>query len=61
MNGPDDKIRTALHNAQLKGQLGVVSAVTGVTESELRKIMNSTDELSLMDRTMLGLHLLSQP
>jgi len=37
----------------------VVEAVTGIAGGveELRKIMNSTEELSIMDRGMLGLHL----
>lgn len=55
----DDKIRAALRDADSKGKLGVVSAVIGPSESELRKIMNSTDELNIMDRGMLGMHLLS--
>lgn len=55
----DDIIRAALRNADRKGKLGVVAAVTGIAggTSELRKIMNSKGELSIMDRGMLGLHL----
>ena len=55
----DDRIRTALRNADKKGQLGVVAAVTGISggEKELRKIMNSSGELSIMDRGMLLIHL----
>lgn len=55
----DDMIRSALRDADSKGKLGVVAAVTGLAggEKELRKIMNSTSELSIMDRGMLGLHL----
>ena len=48
-----------LKDADEKGQLSVVEAVTGIAGGveELRKIMNSTEELSIMDRGMLGLHL----
>lgn len=55
----DDIIRDALREADNKGKLGVVAAVVGIAggESELRKIMNSTGELSIMDRGMLALHL----
>lgn len=55
----DDRIRTALRNADKQGRLSVVAAVIGIAggEKELRKIMNSTGELSIMDRGMLWIHL----
>ena len=55
----DAKIRAALRNADNKGKLGVVAAVTGIAggEAELRKIMESEDKLHVMDRGMLGMHL----
>lgn len=55
----DERIRTALRNADKKGKLGVVAAVTGIAggEAELRRIMNSHDALSIMDRGMLAIHL----
>lgn len=55
----DEQIRKALRNADAKGRLGVVAAVVGIAggERELRKIMNSTSELSTMDRGMLYIHL----
>jgi hypothetical protein len=55
----DDIIRSALVEADRKGKLGVVAAVVGIAggEKALRKIMNSTGELSIMDRGMLALHL----
>lgn len=57
----DDAIRTALKDADKKGKLAVVAAVVGIAggDDSLRKIMNSTGELSLMDRGTLGMHLLS--
>lgn len=57
----DTKIRTALRDADSKGKLNVVAAVTGIFggESELRKIMDSEDELDIMDRGMLAMHLVS--
>ena len=57
----DTKIRTALRDADSKGKLSVVAAVTGIFggESELRKIMDSEDELDIMDRGMLAMHLVS--
>jgi len=57
----DTKIRVALCDADSKGKLGVVAAVTGIFggESELRKIMDSEDELDIMDRGMLAMHLVS--
>lgn len=55
----DTVIRAALLKADREGKLGVVAAVTGIAGGvdELRKIMNSTGELCLMDRGMLGMHL----
>lgn len=54
-----EKIRAALKDADAKGKLDVVAAVTGIAGgvSELRKIMNSTGEIHIMDRGMLGLHI----
>lgn len=55
----DAAVREALKSADRKGKLCVVAAVTGIAggEIELRKIMNSTEPLSIMDRGMLGMHL----
>lgn len=55
----EDVIRSALVEADRKGKLGVVAAVVGIAggEESLREIMNSTGELSIMDRGMLALHL----
>jgi hypothetical protein len=55
----DDKIREALRSADHKGKLDIVAAVVGIAggEKELRKIMNSTGELHIMDRGMLAIHL----
>lgn len=55
----DERIRAALRNADKKGQLQVVAAVTGIAGGvqELRRIMNSTEALSIMDRGMLAIHL----
>lgn len=56
----DDKIRSVLRDADSKGKLGVVAAVTGTSggESELRKVMESEGELLVMDRGMLAIHLI---
>jgi hypothetical protein len=55
----DDRIRQALRIADKKGQLQVIAAVTGIAGgvAELRRIMNSTEELAIMDRGMLAIHL----
>lgn len=55
----DRRIRDALKAADSVGQLGVVAAVVGIAggEAALREIMNSTEELSIMDRGILALHL----
>lgn len=55
----DERIRSALRSADKKGQLQVVAAVTGISGgvAELRRIMNSTEELAVMDRGMLAIHL----
>ena len=55
----DDKIRRALREVDECGKLGVLAAVIGIAggEAELRKIMNSTGELSIMDRGVLLLHI----
>ncbi|SEP58316.1 hypothetical protein SAMN03159444_00125 [Pseudomonas sp. NFACC02] len=56
----DDRIRAALRRADKSGQLQVVAAVTGIAGGvkALREIMNSTGELSIMDRGMLAIHLM---
>lgn len=55
----DERIRTALRDADRKDKLDVVAAVTGIAGGvkTLRKLMASTGELSIMDRGMLGMHL----
>ncbi|OPK06696.1 hypothetical protein BZ164_00990 [Pseudomonas veronii] len=55
----DERIRAALRSADKKGRLQVVAAVTGIAGgvAELRRIMNSTGELAIMDRGMLAIHL----
>ena len=55
----DDRIRKALRDAHAKDKLNVVAAVTGIYggETELRKIMEGTYELDIMDRGMLAMHL----
>jgi len=53
----DDRIRSALKDADSKGKLSVVSAIVGPSVEELKAIMRGTGELSLMDRGMLGMHL----
>lgn len=55
----DNRIREALKRADEAGNLSVVAAVTGIAggERELIKIMYSRDELSIMDRGILALHL----
>lgn len=56
----DNLIRAALLHADQRGQLSTVAEVIGIAggERELRKIMESTGELPIMDRGMLGIHLL---
>lgn len=56
----DVMIRKALQDADQKGKLSVVAAVVGIVggEDRLREIMNSEDDLSIMDRGMIVLHLL---
>lgn len=62
LNDPeiDNKIRAALRDADRCGKLNVVAAVTGIAGgiTELRRIMNSSGELPIMDRGMLGMHLM---
>ncbi|UXH41583.1 hypothetical protein [Pseudomonas promysalinigenes] len=55
----DYRIRSALRNSDRRGQLQVVAAVTGIAGGveKLREIMNSTEELHIMDRGMLAMHL----
>lgn len=55
----DNTIRAALRHADKNNKLGIVAAITGIAggKDTLREIMNSTGELSLMDRGMLSLHL----
>ncbi|MEH6483068.1 MULTISPECIES: hypothetical protein [Pseudomonas] len=55
----DERIRAALRSANKQGKLDVVAAVTGISGGvpELKKIMDSSEPLSIMDRGMLGIHL----
>ncbi|WP_024647770.1 hypothetical protein [Pseudomonas syringae] len=55
----DKRIRSALRSADKKGRLSVVAAVTGISggEKELRRIMKGGEELTIMDRGMLAIHL----
>lgn len=55
----DAKIRAALKSADARGKLGVVAAVIGIAggEDELRKIMNDTEPMHVMDRGMIGIHI----
>jgi len=55
----DDAIRAALKDADKKGQLSVVAAITGIGggTDKLRNIMNSTGDIHIMDRSMLGMYL----
>lgn len=55
----DDVIRSALVEADRKGKMGIIAAVIGIAggEKALREIMNSTCELSIIDRSVLALHL----
>lgn len=55
----DEKIRAALKDADRRGKLGIVAAVVGIAggEDELRKIMNSTEPMHIMDRGMIGIHI----
>jgi hypothetical protein len=57
--GASDRIRAALKDADKRGKLQVVAAVVGIFGgvTELRKIMNSSGEIPIVDRGMLGLHL----
>ncbi len=54
-----DKIREALRAVEKDGKLEVLAAYTGIAGGveELRKIMNSTGEIHIMDRGMLGMYL----
>lgn len=64
MNLPtDEQIRAALRDAERRGKLPVVAAVTGIAGGvdELRRMMSSTEPLSVMDRGMLGIHLVGSP
>lgn len=55
----DERIRSALRSADNKGRLAVVAAVTGIAggEKALREIMDGDNELAIMDRAMLAIHL----
>ena len=55
----DEKIRAALKDADRRGKLGIVAAVVGIAggEDELRKIMNSAEPMSIIDRGMIGMHI----
>lgn len=55
----DERIRIALKDADAKDKLGIVAAVSSIAggEERLRQIMESTEELDLMDRASLGMYL----
>lgn len=54
----DNVIRAGLLKADREGKLGRIADVTGIAGGvdELRKIMNSTGELPIIDRGMIGMH-----
>jgi hypothetical protein len=54
-----EKLREALRNVDAIGKLDTLAAVSGIAggEPEIRKIMNSTGEINVMDIGMLGIHL----
>lgn len=55
----DQHIRKALRLLDEDGKLPVLAAITGIAggEDELRRIMNDTEEMAIIDRGMLLLHL----
>lgn len=53
----DAQIRSALRNAECKKKLCVVSAVVGIRESRLRKIMGGQFDIPAIERSLLGAHL----
>jgi len=55
----DNLIRAALLKEDQKGNLHRIAEKVGIHggAAELRKIMNSTGELGLMDRGMIGMHI----
>lgn len=57
MDSKDSAIKAALKDADRKGRLNVVSAVTGYSVAELKRIMNPAEPLTLMERSALGIHL----
>lgn len=56
----DEIIRNALKQADQNGKLGMVAMIVGIAGGEqyLREIMNSTGELAIIDRGILGMYLL---
>jgi len=56
----DRRIREALKEADSFGKLGVVAEVSGIAGGVnlLREIMNSEDNLSIIDRVVLETYLL---
>lgn len=63
MNAIEDSndIRDALLSADKKCGLGAAAEIIGIAggEDELRKIMNSTGEMNVIDRAMFRIHLFS--
>ena len=52
-----DLVRDALKDADRKGKLDVVEAVTGIEVTELKLIMNSTGQINIVERIVLFVHL----
>lgn len=59
----DGKIRKVLRDADQMGNLSMVAKIVGIAGGveSLREIMNSEEELGIMDRGMLGMHLRITP
>ena len=55
----DQLIRAAIRDAKKKDSLETVAAITALPGGveELKKILNSTEEISYMSRSILGIHL----
>ena len=53
----DAEIRLALRNAESKGQMGVVAAITGISKQHLSEIMVGEFDIPHRQRIVLSAHI----
>jgi len=57
MNLTDERIKSALKDAQTKDKLDIVSMVTGIEEHRLLEIIDSNVSMTQLEKSILAMHI----